>query len=179
MNIITYETPCNAIDLKQPTIFLAGPTVRGNQYHLLPSWRDEAIKLFQQANFHGNLIVPEFLKTTISDKYRYDLPEWEFFGLSNCHVILFWIPRTKELIGLTTNYEIGYWTARDRKKIVYGRPDNAYRIQYLDVMWYADGKQQNHEEQNYPIYNTLPKTVVASLQLTKNILSEIAKANPG
>ena len=163
MNVYRYETPMDKINFEIPTVFLAGCTVRGNQAHILPSWRVEACTLFGELGFKGNLILPEFSQKHISDEHRYDIPEWEFYGLSKCHIILFWIPRTKELIGLTTNYEIGYWTARDRKKLIYGRPDDAYRIKYLDIMWVADGKYRNHQNQNYPIYKTLEKTVKAAM----------------
>jgi len=160
MNEIRYETKIEDIDFSLPTIFLAGPTVRGNQPHLI-SWRFEATRLFHFNSFRGNVIVPEFTDKTESDKYRYDIPVWEFNGLSKCHVIMFWVPRTKELIGLTTNHEHGYWMARDRKKVVYGRPDLAYRITYLDIMWVEDAKRTGSP---CPIYNTLEKTVDAALK---------------
>jgi len=163
MREIRYETKLEGIDWLMPTVFLAGPTVRGNQQHLT-SWRFAAIDLFKQKDFDGNLIIPEFTDRTESDKYRYDLPAWEFAGLTGAHVIMFWIPRTRELIGLTTNHEFGYWLARDRKKMVYGRPDDAYRMKYLDIMWIEDAKRYNPIA-NCPIYNTLEKTVAATLEL--------------
>ncbi len=159
MKEIRYETPIERVDFKLPTIFLAGPTVRGNQPHLT-SWRFAAIDLFKKYGFDGNLIIPEFSNKLESDKYRYDIPVWEFNGLSRSHVIMFWIPRTRELIGLTTNYEHGYWTAIDRDKVVYGRPDDAYRITYLDIMWVEDAKLKG---KSCDIYNTLDKTVDAAL----------------
>jgi len=165
MNVYRYETDIKDVDFITPTIFLAGCTVRGNQTHLI-SWRFEAIKLFESKGFDGNLIVPEFTNIEESDKYRYDIPVWEFYGLTNSHVIMFWIPRTKELIGLTTNHELGYWMARDRQKIVYGRPDDAYRINYCDIMWVEDAKVQGTK---CPIYNTLDKTINASLDKVKSI----------
>ena len=91
--------------------------------------------------------IPEFADKTESDKYRYDIPVWEFNGLSKSNVIVFWIPRTRELIGLTTNHEHGYWMGRDRSKVVYGRPDDAYRVTYLDIMWVED---LNEQGQNAP-----------------------------
>ena len=163
MKQIRYETPIEDIDYSKETVFLAGVTVRGNQPHLT-SWRFEAIELFTKKGFNGNLIIPEFTDKTESDKYRYDLPVWEFRGLTNSDVIMFWVPRTRELIGLTTNYEIGYWTARDGSKIVYGRPDDAYRINYLDIMWVEDSKRTKARHLG-PIYNTLEKTVNAALRL--------------
>jgi len=166
MNEIRYETPCEDIDFGAATIFLAGPTVRGNQPHLT-SWRNEAIKLFRESGFGsyfvGNLIIPEFTDSRASDQLRYDLPLWEFHGLKNCHVILFWVPRTKELIGLTTNHEHGYWMARDRDKMVYGHPKDAYRMSYLDIMWIETYKESFGDNAGDPIYTSLEKAVKASL----------------
>lgn len=165
MNEIRYETPIEDVDWTKPSIFLAGPTVRGNQPHLT-SWRFEAIKLFEERGFKGNLIIPEFKSRTESDQFRYDIPQWEFAGLCRSHVNMFWIPRTRELIGLTTNHEHGYWMAKDRSKVVYGRPNDAYRMTYLDIMWVEDAKLRGIRS-GIPIYNTLPKTVDASIALLK------------
>jgi hypothetical protein len=74
---------------------------------------------------------------------------------------MFWIPRTRELIGLTTNMEFGYWQARDPNKMVYGRPDDAYRIQYLDIMWEAASKGIYEPI----IYHTLEETVGAAINM--------------
>jgi len=159
MNEIRYETKIEDVDFNLPTVFLAGPTVRGNQPHLI-SWRFEAVEIFKKLNFDGNLIIPEFKDKTESDKYRYDLPVWEFNGLKKCNVIMFWVPRTRELIGLTTSFEFGYWMARDRDKVVYGRPDDSYRNTYPDIMWVEDAKEKNTK---CPIYNTLEKTIIVAL----------------
>lgn len=168
---VRYETLHETVDYLLPSVFLAGPTVRGHQPHL-KSWRPDAVKLLREKGFKGNVIIPEFTSPVESDKYRYDIPEWEFEGLIKSHIILVWLPRTKELIGLTTNWEHGYWVARQRDKMVYGRPDDAYRVQYLDIMWAADARdrQERDPEHKYvpcPIYNTLEKTVQASLDLFK------------
>jgi hypothetical protein len=164
MKIIKYETE---IFCEGPKIFLAGCTVRGNQPHLT-SWRREAEDLFRQNGFDGTLIVPEFKDKTASDKHRPDLPIWEFTGLRMCDCIMFWIPRTRELIGLTTNHEFGYWMARDRRKVIYGRPDDAYRMAYLDIMWKADADiyyQNISKRPSAIIYHTLPETVKAAIEL--------------
>jgi hypothetical protein len=145
-----------------PSVFIAGPTVRGNQPHLT-SWRFKAVDEFKKQGFHGNLIIPEFTSRTESDKHRRELPIWEFTGLKLADVIMFWIPRTRELIGLTTNHELGYWVGRHREKVVYGRPDDAYRIDYLDIMWEADAKDRFKEQ--LPIYNTLETTITKSIEI--------------
>jgi hypothetical protein len=166
---IRYECPIENVDFSIPTVFLAGPTVRGNQPHLT-SWRIQAGFIFESIGFDGQLIIPEFSNPTESDQFRYDIPIWEYHGLQNCHKIMFWIPRTKELIGLTTNHEHGYWMARNREKVIYGRPNDAYRISYLDIMWAEDAKLRTKETGNYvpcPIYTTLEKTVSATIDSLK------------
>lgn len=140
MKTYRYETPHSEIksDRENGIIFLAGPTVRGHQQHLQPSWRFEALELLEKNGFKGTVVVPEFIDQTQSDQHRYDLPVWEMNNMTIADVILFWVPRTKELIALTTNFELGYWIARDRSKVVYGRPDGAYRTDYLDTIWEYD-----------------------------------------
>jgi hypothetical protein len=85
---------------------------------------------------------------------------------------MFWIPRTIELIGLTTNQELGYWMARDRNKIVYGRPDDAYRIEYQDIMWEMD--MVDRGQQYASICNTLEDTISCSI-IKSNLLFLICK----
>ena len=178
-HVFRYETPAAEI-LKQiqndprPVVFLAGPTVRGNQPHLT-SWRFEAIQEFEKYKFHGYLIVPEFTSKTESDKSKEWIPHWEFSGLLNAHARMFWIPRTRELIGLTTNMEFGYWQGREPQSIVYGRPADAYRIAYLDIMWKAVAAETN----TYVpvIYNNLKETIVATIALA-SINYEIPKWPP-
>lgn len=161
MNIHRYEeseAAINAID--RPSIFLAGPTVRGNQPHLT-SWRFEAINEFERQGFKGDLIVPEFTIRKESDKGKEWVPLWEYNGLKKADCIMFWIPRTRELIALTTNMEFGYWQGREPQKIIYGRPDDAYRMGYLDIMW----KTVAGENRQYlpTIYSSLESTISASI----------------
>lgn len=180
MTIHRYESTKEEVNSTNgPVIFLAGPTVRGNQTHLT-SWRFEAIEIFQRFGFNGSLILPEFLSKTQSDKGRFDLPVWEHNGLKRADCILFWLCRTKtDLIGLNTNSEHGFWLAKAPEKLVYGRPDDAFRIDYNDVMWKQVYKEIQEElevalntkinEPLPPIYNTLENTVLASIDLANYI----------
>ena len=170
LDIYRYEDSMNDVsnankDGRQ-SIFLAGPTVRGNQPHLI-SWRFEAIEMFKQKGFNGSIILPEFTSKTESDKGKKWVPLWERNGLINCDTILCWIPRTRELIGLTTNWEIGYWMGRQADKVVYGRPDDAFRIDYIDTMWEVDHQEKNQfgfsKNVECKIYNTLSDTIDASI----------------
>lgn len=121
------------------SVFLAGPTVRGHQQHLQPSWRFEACNTLKQLNYNGAVVIPEFPDTSLADKGNEDwIVPWEFCGLKYCRHIVFWIPRTKELIGLNTNFEFGYWLSQKRTDIIYGRPEGSYRNKYLDIMWQID-----------------------------------------
>ncbi len=173
MKIYKYDTPEKEIEKdKNPMIFLAGPTIRAHQRHLgRPSWREEAIKELEKQKVTGSIVIPEFPDQTVSDKGKKWVPLWEFNGLKTSDCILFWIPRTKEIIGLTTNWELGYWVGRNRDKIVYGRPDEAYRIDYLDTMWEAIHKDYN---KTFSIYNTLENTIKASIEMAI-LRNDIAK----
>ena len=71
MTIHRYESTQEQVrETNGPVIFLAGPTVRGNQQHLQPSWRFEAIDICKKLGFDGSLIVPEFTNIAESDKGR-------------------------------------------------------------------------------------------------------------
>lgn len=167
MDIYNYENSEKQVtDIVGPSIFLAGPTVRGHQPHLT-SWRIEAVEEFKRQNFEGSLIIPEFTSKIESDKHKKWVPLWELNGLKKSTVILFWIPRSKDfdketgltgLIGLTTNWEMGYWLGKKHKKVIYGRPDNSYRNDYPDTM----------VEKLFPektIHNTLENTIKDAIQL--------------
>lgn len=165
-----YEESEDSISsIKAPSIFLAGPTVRGNQPHLT-SWRFEAIEEFKRQGFEGDLIVPEFTSKTESDKDKAWVPMWEYNGLKKADCILFWVPRTRELIALTTNMEFGYWQGREPQKMIYGRPDDAYRMGYLDIMWKAVAEENGSYEPN--IYNTLAETIAASIEMANKKFDE-------
>ena len=148
-----------------PVVFLAGPTVRGNQPHLT-SWRPDAVAEFERQNFDGSVVVPEFTSRTESDKGKSWVPAWEFAGLCASDVNLFWVPRTRELIGLTTNHEKGYWLAKSPAKVVDGRPDDAYRTAYLDLMWQFEAEQEGRTPP--PIATTLPQLVSMAIEKARS-----------
>lgn len=50
---------------------------------------------------------------------------------------MFWIPRSlPDMFAFTTNVEFGYWLHSG--KVIYGRPDNAAKIKYLDWLYKED-----------------------------------------
>ena len=50
---------------------------------------------------------------------------------------MFWIPRSlPDMPAFTTNVEFGYWLHSN--KVIYGRPDDAVKIKYLDWLYELD-----------------------------------------
>ena len=115
------------------SIFLAGPTPRDKD---IISWRNEAIKILEKLGFDGIVYVPEY--STWKPKTDYvDQAMGERNGLSNGTIIVFWIPRyLPDTPAFTTNVEFGYWLHTG--KVVYGRPNDAEKIKYLDWLYRLD-----------------------------------------
>jgi hypothetical protein len=90
MNIYRYEKSMEEVsNAPGPVVFLAGPTVRGNQTHLT-SWRFAAIEEFEKQGFTGSLIIPEFTSKTESDVGKDWIIHWENNGLNRADCIMFW-----------------------------------------------------------------------------------------
>ena len=62
---------------------------------------------------------------------------WERIALTEAIVILFWIPRElPDMPAFTTNVEFGYLLHSG--KVIYGHPNNAKKIKYLDWLYKID-----------------------------------------
>lgn len=117
----------------QKSIFLAGPTPRGEN---VVSWRTGACKRLQELGFDGVVYVPEYSTWKPKEDYV-DQAMWEREALTESTVIMFWIPRNlTDMLALTTNVEFGYWLHSG--KVIYGRPDEAKKIKYLDWLYEYD-----------------------------------------
>jgi calcineurin-like phosphoesterase family protein len=119
--------------LEQPSIFLAGPSYRpkpGEEHKYGTTWRQEAIKLLEQLNFSGTVFNPEFQHNQLPDHWTYSRQvSWESEGLKLSTAILFWVPRSAELPGFTTNIEFGQFMQSG--KIVVGAPESALHMDYI------------------------------------------------
>lgn len=114
------------------SIFLGGPTPRKKE---ITSWRPQAVKLLESLGFSGTVLIPERQYWAVKFDYT-DQVDWEEDSLSKATVILFWVPRDMETMpALTTNVEFGFWMAKDPEKVIYGRPDDAANIRYLDWLY--------------------------------------------
>ncbi len=120
------------------SIFLAGPTPRSIN---VKSWRPEAIEILNSLKFDGIVYVPE----REFDDRTFDYIKqvwWEREGLHNADVIVFWVPRAiSDMPAFTTNVEFGYWLAKNKEKVIYGRPDSAEKIRYLDWLYQTETKR--------------------------------------
>lgn len=117
----------------EKSIFLAGPTPRSKD---VISWRIEACNILKNMGFDGIVYVPEYSSWKQKESYV-DQAMWERIALTEATTIVFWIPRhLPDMPAFTTNVEFGYWLHTG--KVIYGRPDNAEKIKYLDWLYELD-----------------------------------------
>lgn len=138
------------------SIFLAGPTPRNNS---AISWRTNACKTLKLLGFDGVVYVPEYSTWKPKEDYV-DQAMWEREVLINATVILFWMPRVlPDMAGFTSNVEFGYWLHSG--KVIYGRPNDASKIKYLDWLY--------KEDYNKEIYTDLDSLLNEAIKLANNL----------
>jgi len=119
------------------TVFLAGPSPRKEGD---PNWRIEAIESLRRAGYMGTVIAPVPRDGEWPRDYN-DQIAWESAHLACCDVVLMWVPRDLETLpGFTTNVEFGEWLSSG--KLLYGRPQNAPKTNYLDARYRAVNTKQ-------------------------------------
>lgn len=144
----------HAGDRLPKSIFLAGPTPRGND---TPSWRPEAIALIEQMGFEGDILVPE-QRDWASLRHYDDQITWEWEGLNLCTVALFWVPREiQNMPAFTTNVEFGMLA--HSSKAVLGYPQDAPKMRYLHALG---------TRYRLPIAHTLEDTIAIALRKAQN-----------
>lgn len=126
------------------TIFLAGPTPRNNN---VKTWRTEAVEILKQLNYDGTIFIPEDSTGGFKNDYN-DQVQWELDALNRTDIIVFWVPRDKEMPAYTTNVEFGSWISSG--KVVFGYPPEAERIRYLEYL---------AKSNNVKSYSTLKDTL--------------------
>ena len=136
--------------------FLAGPTpVRED----VKSWRKDAIKFFEKYNFKGTLYVPEFRdKSYYDDKIGLCEIKWDQSALESASAVMFWIPRSRNMLGLSTNVEFGFLISKGN--MIYGRPSSAFKCLFLDYLY--------EEKLNRKPSETLEETVVKVIEYLKD-----------
>lgn len=143
----------------EKSIFLAGPNPRGKN---VISWRTEVCEILEQLNFDGIVYVPEYSTWKPKEDYI-DQAMWERIALTNATVILFWVPRKlPDMAAFTTNVEFGYWLHSG--KVIYGRPNDASKIKYLDWLYKLDYDKMPLED--------LQSLLESSIELVNNLYDE-------
>ena len=140
----------------EKSIFLAGPTPRTKN---VLSWRPEALQLLRKHQFNGTVFVPESENNKDFSDWHYDNQVlWEWEGLNQATVILFWVPRNlKDMPAFTTNVEYGLTI--HSSKVVLGFPEVAEKMKYLEAL---------AKRFNIKTFNDLEKTIIASIEKTNN-----------
>lgn len=131
-------------DTVTKTIFLAGPSPRFKEGDVVqPHWRHTAVAKLEELGYDGIVFIPcteeEFtLGAKIKQDVNYDHQfEWEQLALHRADIIFFYVARTDEFPGLTTNIEFGMF--KESGRTIYARPDDAKSVRYLDMMAKKDG----------------------------------------
>lgn len=129
--IINYSD--QTIIKNKKSIFLAGPTPRDEK---TKSWITSACERLNELGFDGVVYVPEYSAWKPKEDYI-DQAMWEREALTESTVIMFWIFRSlPDMCAFTTNVEFGYWLHSG--KVIYGKPNNAAKIKYLDWLYQMD-----------------------------------------
>jgi nucleoside 2-deoxyribosyltransferase len=120
------------------SIFLAGPTPRSPE---VPSWRPDAIEILEKLRFEGVVYVPERESGERNCDHTLQAV-WEREALYNADVIVFWVPRNLPTMpAFTTNVEFGYWIAKDKDKVLYGRPNESEKKDYIDWLYKLESER--------------------------------------
>lgn len=138
MQIIFAGEPMPARVVK--SVFLEGPSPRTHAVH---DWKVDAVEQLQRMGYTGTVFIPiprqKFNAPGSDEKsWTYDSQiAWEVLARQHADIILCYADRRIEpadphlgMPGFTTNVEFGEDLASG--KLVYGRPDGAEKVKYLD-----------------------------------------------
>lgn len=118
-----------ASEISEKSIFLAGPSPRGNLEH---HWRPMALEILSARGFNGSVFVPLQADGSWLNNYNLQI-DWELYYLNLATVILFWIPRDLSFLpGFIANVEYGMFIKSG--KIVLGYPQHAPKLGYLNYL---------------------------------------------
>ena len=113
-------------------IFLAGPSPRTDKQYINDcEWREQAIRLFREKGFEGDIIDPINRKFNETDLFTQT--KWQREGLFKSSLIFFWIPRSEEHPAFTTNVQFGDWL--HNSSIVLGYPKDSIKNDYLGIRY--------------------------------------------
>lgn len=142
--IYVHESP---VSVPKTSIFLAGPSPREKTHY---DWRPEALSILEEMKYDGRVFVPLPRDGIYLKDYDHDAQAtWEVRWLEISSVRAFWVPRSAELPGFTTNVEYGLFV-RDSGRMVLGYPEGATKMRYLNFLARRYG---------VPVFSTLRETL--------------------
>lgn len=141
----------NDLSRLKNSVFLAGPCPRKD--YKANDWRENTYAIFNNLCFDGTIINPtnEYFDTTNADELKIQT-EWEYEALHKASAIIFYLNRTDDNPGFTTNVEFGYYCNMPNVFVCIpdGCTKNANR--YIKLMC---------EKKNIPVFSTMEDTVAA------------------
>jgi hypothetical protein len=145
----------HALEPLQKSVMLIGPTPRSAD---VPSWRPDAIKIFETLAFDGILFIPEAADWKAHDNYDAQI-NWELEAINQATVAMCWLPRTIETMpGFTTNVEFGHLATSG--KLLFGHPKGADKVSYLRSL---------ASRYHIPTYDSLESLVLATVKQANQI----------
>jgi hypothetical protein len=133
------------------SLFAGGPSPRGREQL---NWRPEFLAILEEIGYKGQVFIPLPRERMWDAEYE-DQKPWELQYLKAVTVIAFWMPRSEELRGMTSNVEFGLFAHGG--KVVLGYPEEAEHMGYLRYI--AD------VEAHIPVAHTMRATIDLSLAL--------------
>lgn len=119
--------PGDALIGLRDAVFLAGPATRTNK---TLGWREEMIHVLRNQGFTGMVLNPENPGYGQMNEEEYSAQTlWEQDAMKLSSYLIFWIPRSKEHPGLTTNIELGEWL--DHPRCFIGWPPGSIENKYI------------------------------------------------
>lgn len=131
------------------SIFLAGPSPRQQDQS---NWRADALSILDRMGYDGVVYVPLPESGIWTRDYESQVT-WEVKNLNRADQIVFWVPRSESLPGLTTNVEYGRYF--DSGRAVLGFPDTATSMRYLAHIGQISG---------VPQYGSLEETLAEAVR---------------
>lgn len=168
MTIFFYDDDIEKRSINTNSIFLAGPTRRGDNTRT--SWRRQALELISLHTPAPDVFVPEFRDGHFSmERFsaNYSPVAWETTGLARASCVLFWMPFDRgDYLGLTTRSEVAAELVRaKRMRRILGVTPGPHRWALgMPPNTPADGYIRHHAAlAGLPIHETLEATVAAAL----------------
>ena len=134
-------------------IFLAGPCPRKASE---PDWREEAFDILATLCFSGIVLNPTNRYYDENNPKERELQvAWELEAMMRASAVVFWLPRSEQSPGFTSNVEVGYWIGK--KGVFIGMLD--------DCMQNANAYIKTRTEMSgQDVYNTLNDLLAATVR---------------